>query len=281
MKTRIMTAIFLFVGFFLAYFCLPLYGWIILVTAISGAACWEWGRLMSASPSWQFGFVAVVITLCCLLLFMHPSFFDSGPGEPDKQAMWDIGRWLYLPAAGFWLLVVPLWIKNRWILSQSPLGWGIGIMVIMPTWLALIHLRQAGMYSLLAIMSLIWMADMAAYFSGKTFGRHKLAPIISPGKTWEGAIGGTLVTLLYGCALFHYMPGLFLKNTGVLIIILILVLIIIMSILGDLFESLLKRQVGLKDSSNLLPGHGGILDRTDSLSSTLPLAALAWLLISA
>ena len=277
MKTRIITATLLFFGFFLAYFYFPLSAWIILVTAIAGAACWEWGRLMNASPSLRLGFVVAIVALCCLLAFVHPSGLGLGVDEPVKKTMRNFGCWLYLPAVCFWLLVAPVWIKNRWSLSKSSPGWVIGIIVILPTWLALIHLRQAGAYSLPAIMGVVWIADVAAYFSGQAFGRRKLAPVISPGKTWEGVIGGGLAVLLYGFVLSRYLPGVFITNYGLLII--VLIFMTIMGILGDLFESLLKRQAGLKDSGNLLPGHGGILDRVDSLTATLPLAALAWLLI--
>ena len=234
--------------------------------------------MMNISHAWRFLFAIAITAFCCLLAFVHPSGLGLGIDESVKKNMWDLGRWLYLPAAIFWLLVVPVWMKNRWALSKSLLGWAVGIIVILPTWLALIHLRQAGTYSLLIIIGVVWVADMAAYFSGRTFGRRKLAPVISPRKTWEGAIGGGLAVLLYGFILSYYLPGIIIKNYGVLII--VLIFMTIMSILGDLFESLLKRQAGLKDSSNLLPGHGGVLDRLDSLTATLPLAALAWLLMT-
>ncbi len=118
------------------------------------------------------------------------------------------------------------------------------------------------------------MADIGAYFSGRTLGRHKLAPSISPGKTWEGAIGGGLAVLAYGFLLSPHLPA-GLGNSPVKLFIALVVLTAI-SVIGDLFESLLKRQAGLKDSSNILPGHGGALDRIDSLTSTLPLVALVW-----
>jgi len=125
-------------------------------------------------------------------------------------------------------------------------------------------------------MALVWIADIAAYFTGRAFGRRKLAPQISPGKTWEGAYGATVGVLVYGLAMY----GLFAPSNGVspLLLVPVLLLLTAVSIIGDLFESLLKRQAGIKDSSQLLPGHGGILDRIDSLTSTLPLVTLFWLL---
>jgi phosphatidate cytidylyltransferase len=126
---------------------------------------------------------------------------------------------------------------------------------------------------LLAAMALVWIADIAAYFCGRAFGRNKLAPSISPGKTREGAFGALLAVLVYGfvLALKQWPDASAERLAGVAVVLLLLT---VLSIVGDLFESLLKRQAGIKDSSNLLPGHGGVLDRIDSLTSTLPLVAL-------
>ncbi len=129
---------------------------------------------------------------------------------------------------------------------------------------------------------MVWVADIAAYFAGKRFGRHKLAPAISPGKTWEGVVGALAGVAVYGCLLAWIadkqatpISNLF-AGSAVLVIAALLVLAAL-SVVGDLFESWMKRGAGLKDSSALLPGHGGILDRIDSLTSTLPLAAFALL----
>jgi phosphatidate cytidylyltransferase len=157
------------------------------------------------------------------------------------------------------------------------LGLLIGIVVLFPTWLALVQLRVVGPGVLLAIMATVWMADIAAYFSGKTFGKHKLAPTISPGKTWEGAIGAGIGVVFYGIAL---RLGFSFEPVGLPLWVLGLLAVTAISIMGDLYESMLKRQAGIKDSSNVLPGHGGVLDRIDSLTSTLPVVALLWLLAS-
>ena len=154
-------------------------------------------------------------------------------------------------------------------------GLATGAVLILPAWLALVQLRQVGALALLAIMGVVWVADIGAYFAGRSLGKHKLAPNISPGKTWEGAIGGGVAVLAYGVSLAAKLPAILAGNLGLLL--LTLVLLTAISILGDLFESMLKRQAGLKDSSKVLPGHGGVLDRIDSLTSTLPLVALLWL----
>jgi phosphatidate cytidylyltransferase len=173
--------------------------------------------------------------------------------------------WGMLFAAVFWLVVVPISLFMHRS-ARGPLFTSItGFLVLLPTWLALTHLRSIHPYLLLALVMTVWIADSAAYFAGKAFGRHKLVPEISPGKTWEGVGGALVAVALYGFVLckllgFDYwlIPGLWMLT--------------IMSIIGDLFESLLKRNVGIKDSGSILPGHGGILDRIDGLTAMLPIA---------
>ena len=129
-------------------------------------------------------------------------------------------------------------------------------------------------------MALVWVADIGAYFAGKAFGKHKLAPSISPGKSWEGAIGGWVAVLLIagGSTLIPQLQDTFaaqlLMRKGIVISAVLLSLISAASVVGDLFESMLKRRAGMKDSSHLLPGHGGVLDRIDALIPVLPLAVL-------
>lgn len=216
--------------------------------------------------------------ICGVVAFAAPAALGLAPGF-DESA-WRLGRWFYLPAAGFWLIVAPLWMKSRWALPKSPAGLAIGALLLLPTWLALVQLRQAGPFTLLGLLAMIWLADIAAYFSGRAFGKNKLAPSISPGKTWEGAIGGGVAVLALGLWLATTSVTMLSEKsvTNFVLLALVLVVLTAISIVGDLFESLLKRQAGLKDSSNVLPGHGGVLDRIDSQISTLPLLALVWLL---
>jgi phosphatidate cytidylyltransferase len=169
-----------------------------------------------------------------------------------------------------------LWLQKKWSLTGIS-GLLVGAVVLFPTWLAMVQLRTLGAGVLLGIFAVVWMADVAAYFSGKKFGKHKLAPSISPGKTWEGAIGAGVGVLIYGLVIRQVfslelmsLPLWILASLGVTAI----------SIIGDLYESLLKRKAGIKDSSNILPGHGGVLDRIDSLTSTLPVVALFWLVMT-
>lgn len=275
LRTRVVTAVVLFAAFLVALFWLPPLGWLIFVTLVVAVAAWEWGGLMKlqAKARRVLGFLFVVV--CTVLAAIDPAAVGLGVGF--HEAAWRFGIYFYVPAAIFWLLVVPVWLVQRWPLSSLPLGLMTGGALILPAWLALLQLRQAGPWVVLAIMSAVWLADIGAYFAGRRFGTHKLAPRISPGKTWEGALGGVVAVLIYGALLSSVWPTPPLGHwVGWMVV---LVLLTAISVVGDLFESLLKRQAGLKDSSQILPGHGGVLDRIDSLTSTLPLVALIWLLL--
>ncbi|MNT38098.1 Phosphatidate cytidylyltransferase [compost metagenome] len=152
----------------------------------------------------------------------------------------------------------------------------IGLLILLPAWQGLVLFKQWPLanWLILAVMVLVWAADIGAYFSGKAFGKRKLAPQVSPGKSWEGLVGGLLASLLItaGVGLYRGWIGseLLLALAGA-------ALVVLVSVVGDLTESMFKRQSGIKDSSNLLPGHGGVLDRIDSLTAAIPLfAALLW-----
>ncbi len=276
LKTRILTALLLFIFFVSALFVFPHILWVAVATLVACLAAWEWGGFQRFSAAFRIGLAFAVAGLALVFASLAPEALGLGRGF-DLLSAWSLGRWFYAPAAVFWFLVVPFWLRGRWALSGQWGGVLIGLLVILPTWLALIQLRHLGPWVLLAIMALVWVADTGAYFCGRTFGRRKLAPNISPGKTWEGAIGGGLFVVLYGAAVRHFAFDLSALN-GWPVFVMALVVFAALSVIGDLFESLLKRQAALKDSSALLPGHGGVLDRIDSLTSTLPLVALAWLL---
>lgn len=162
---------------------------------------------------------------------------------------------------------------------------GIYGIAILGCFLAITTLFQHSPLYLLSVMALIWVADIGAYFAGKALGKHKLAPSISPGKSWEGAIGGWLAVLVIagGSTMLWAQSDTFAARVqaawGWLGFLVVMTLMVTASIVGDLFESQLKRRAGMKDSSNLLPGHGGVLDRIDALIPTLPLAVLlgTWL----
>ena len=171
----------------------------------------------------------------------------------------------FLLAAAFWLLIAPLWLWRGVTAGHKRILALAGVVVLLPAGLAMATLPPQ---QVLAVLGLTWIADTAAYFAGTRWGRHKLAPSISPGKTWEGAAGGLAGVLVYAGIMAAMAEGIawapFLGAAA---------LLAALSIVGDLFESAAKRQASVKDSGALLPGHGGILDRIDSATSTLPIAA--------
>lgn len=259
--SRIMTAVVMMAVFVPAVLWAPAWLWAILMAGVVGVAAYEWARL-SRFPQWSAYLYAVLLTGCALIL---P--YLAGTDWPAFQ----VG--LIVLAITFWLLVAPLWLLGRW---QAPSAWirsGVGVVLLLPTWAALLYLHARGPGFLLGVMAVVWIADTAAYFAGRRFGRNKLAPIISPGKTWEGVAGAFCALALYATAL-SVLLGMPLLSLGLMVSGLLY-----LSVLGDLFESWIKRVSGMKDSGNILPGHGGVLDRIDALTSTLPIAAgmLMWL----
>lgn len=222
-----------------------------LIAALAG---WEWAGLTAVGRP---AFVAVVLG-CCLAAY--------GVDGSANLVLWSA-------SAVFWLVAIPLWLYRRWPLAgHRPAAYAVGLIVIVPTWAAMVGLHDRSPWLLFAAMALVWVADIAAYFTGRAVGRRRLAPAISPGKTWEGVGGAVAATLIYGVGaalIAGLSPASHLGWSP------FLVLLTAISIVGDLFESMIKRQAGAKDSGSLLPGHGGVLDRIDSQTSTLPLVALA------
>jgi len=272
LKTRVITALVLLALVLPSLFFLPQAYWAILAALFIGVGAWEWGGLLGMGEPARRVLGASLAALCTIVSLLAPA--AMGVGADGLATPWVLAA--YGVAAVFWCLVVPLWMGGKWPLPQGMGGMLVGLVVLFPTWLALVQLRVPGPGVLLAILAVVWIADIAAYFSGKAFGKHKLAPAISPGKTWEGAVGAGFGVVVYGSVLrivYAFEP------VGMPLWILGLLAVTAISIVGDLYESLLKRQAGIKDSSNVLPGHGGVLDRIDSLTSTLPVVALLWLLL--
>ncbi len=230
-----------------ALFFVPPLVLLALVAAVVALAGQEWGRLcrLGGGLSLLYGLLAVALYGALL----------SAPRDA-----------LFLVAALFWVLVVPAWLWHGVRTGQRAALLAAGFVVIVPTALAVVSMQPQ---VLLAVLLLVWIADIAAYFAGRAFGRRKLAPAISPGKTWEGVAAGTAGALAWAIICGTMTEGVywapFLAAAAMLAA---------LSVLGDLFESAAKRQAGVKDSGSLLPGHGGILDRIDSMTAALPVAAL-------
>ncbi len=181
------------------------------------------------------------------------------------------------PPMLFWLVEAPRRLRRH----QASTGrCALALWLLGACWLALYDLRGGGPAVLVTAMAIVWVADIAAYFAGRSFGRRKLAPTISPGKSWEGVIAGMMAVAVLGVVSAQFaplagtLPALLLVHYGVAAALLILALLAGLSVVGDLFESLLKREAGVKDSGTLLPGHGGALDRIDALIPTMPVVAL-------
>lgn len=259
--SRILTAAILLVVFVSAVLWAPAWLWAILMSGVVGMAAYEWARL-SHFPPLSARAYAVLLMLCSLAL---PRVLTA-----DWPA-YQMG--LALLAIVFWLLIAPLWLLGRWHAEQTLVRAAVGVVLLMPTWAALLYLHSRGPGMLLGVMAIVWIADTAAYFSGRHFGRHKLAPTISPGKTREGVVGALIAVVLYAVVVSAFI------KLPLLSLVFAVTVLLYLSVLGDLFESWIKRIAGMKDSGNLLPGHGGVLDRIDALTSTLPIATgiLMWL----
>ena len=269
LKTRIITAIVLMAVLLPILFLLPPYylGAFFLVALL--AAAWEWSRMLAPEAkkaAWLYATFCLVIIL--FLLGM-------------QAVSWQFS--LLMMSVLFWIFLAPFILAKGMNLSLQkfkPFYSILGLIILPATWFALVFLRELGLVFLLSSMALVWVADIGAYFIGKAFGKHKLAAQISPGKSIEGAIGGLVLCYLYALLCVVYLPlgdtlfGAWAIRFGWVPTFLMVTVLVAFSVFGDLFESQLKRLAGVKDSSHLLPGHGGVLDRVDALIPTMPIAAL-------
>jgi len=269
LRTRVITALALMALLLPSLFWLPQSGWALLIALFMGVAAWEWGALLGWGNTARLVLGGATAAVCAALVWADPAAIGADGFSPGP--LWV--KALYLASAIFWCLVIPFWLRGKWALGGIS-GLLVGAVVLLPTWLAMVQLRALGPGVLLAVFAVVWMADIAAYFAGRRFGKNKLAPSISPGKTREGAYGAAIGVLVYGLIVGHFF---FADLMPLPMWIAALLVVTVISIIGDLFESLLKRKAGIKDSSNVLPGHGGVLDRIDSLTSTLPIVAGFWL----
>lgn len=257
LRNRVLTALVLGAAFLAALYLLPEAGWGMFVLAFILVGAHEWSKLVGYAAPARLLFLGSTLAGGLLLVPAAASL--------DAARLW-LTTLLLAGAAAFWVLVVPFWLARRDRLQPTWRAGIVGWIVLLAPLAALIQLRRVGPEIVLAVMATVWLADSAAYYFGKRYGQRKLAPRISPGKTWAGvwgalgsvAVFALLVCVATGWSLWFVAGGL---------------AIAVLSVIGDLFESMLKRQAGMKDSGALLPGHGGVLDRIDGLTSTLPLAA--------
>lgn len=258
LAARLVTALVLLAVFCGGLLLLPNDYWGGFLLAILCIASLEWAALAGYSRSGRLAFAGFAL-ISGLALHVHPLAKD----------WYFVVYWL---AAAFWIVMAPACLIGK-VQSRNPIVLGVaGWIVLVPTWLALTVL-QASPIELIAVLGIVWIADTAAYFAGRRFGRHHLAPRISPGKTWEGLIGALAAVAVYYCVLW-LMFGADRSLRDAAGGVLLFAAVAAMSVQGDLFESWMKRQAGVKDSGTLLPGHGGVLDRIDGLTASMPFAAL-------
>lgn len=278
LKQRVITAVLLLVVLLPALFSPNKQFFMGLSLLMIAAGAWEWGRLNGRSDTGALGGAVL-----CLLAGVVA--VDQGWGLHAPLSLW-------LASGAAWVLL-GLWMirlgASGWSRVPAWLRWVVGLVLLHISWLALVQAHQVGVNFLLSALVLVWAADVVAYFAGRALGGRffavKLAPAISPGKTWEGALGGFVgVLLVAGLWLLwdRQHPGLELSlhsrvwQCGLWFALPAWAFLTAMSVVGDLVESLVKRSAGVKDSSGLLPGHGGVLDRIDALLPTLPLAMMLY-----
>ncbi|MEZ5643862.1 MAG: phosphatidate cytidylyltransferase [Burkholderiaceae bacterium] len=272
LKQRIITALLMLAVLLPALFHSRIEAFAGLSLVLLAAAGWEWARLNGRT-----GFSAVLI--------------GGALGAALAMAWWQGAldqswRVLWMVSGATWVLLAVFALSRGtagWLQWPVALRLPVGLFLLGCAWLAMVQARQIGLSFLLSVFLLVWMADVAAYFGGKRFGRRKLAPTVSPGKSWEGAISGLIgVVMLAAGWIWADQTGLGDQGSlytrlwlqGPLLALIALLFLTAMSVVGDLVESLVKRSAGVKDSSRLLPGHGGVLDRVDALLPVLPLAMM-------
>lgn len=264
LATRVTTAIILLAVFLAANFLLARPYFAALVTLVIIIGAHEWARLCRLPGAAAVGYAAALGAAHAALAF--------APGLSIVS--------LVAVATVFWIIVAPLWLWRGVRAQARPALAASSVIVLLPAGIAAVALRP---WALLGLLALVWLADSAAFFAGRAFGRRKLAPSISPGKTWAGFAGALLATLAYAIICVASIPSLAMRVHGAVWLAYLVgaALLCSVSVVGDLFESALKRQAGAKDSGGLLPGHGGVLDRIDSATAALPTGALLlhWILV--
>jgi phosphatidate cytidylyltransferase len=256
LKQRIITALVIAPIAIACVFFMPISGFYAFIGTVIAVSAWEWANLAGYEGAAKYLYAAFISSLMLGSMFIPP-------------------EWILAPAMVWWLIALVLVVKYPGLESKwsSQLARSIiGVFVLLPGFVSLVQLKQSidGDFLILLLFFLIWGADIGAYFSGRAFGKAKLAPRVSPGKSWAGVWGGltTAVVISMGMTYWLGKPDLMTERGAVFLLACLSVAVI--SVLGDLTISMFKRQRGVKDSSNLLPGHGGFLDRLDSLFAAGP-----------
>ncbi|MCC5812381.1 MAG: phosphatidate cytidylyltransferase [Ectothiorhodospiraceae bacterium] len=270
LRWRVLTALVLLPLALAAIFLLPTWGFAMAAGAAFLVGAWEWTRLVGCDrPATRWAYLGGLV----FIMGVIGGAPADGPWSP-----------LLLLLGLLWWLVALVQLKHYASATEEQRGAATpaplltGALVLLPSWCGMVwlHAQPAGPWLLLFPLVLTWAADVGAYFAGRALGRRKLAPGISPGKTWEGAIGGLLLAVVAALVMETLFP---VPPMSVVLLIPIVLLTVVFSVVGDLYESMVKRRVGVKDSGTLLPGHGGVLDRIDSLTASVTIFALLLYLI--
>ena len=270
LKQRILTALVLLAVLLPALIASQAWPFAVLTMAAMAVGGWEWARLNGAGAL-AVPLGAVLAAACALALY-------SGWATTAPRLAWWLAFAIWV-LGGTWVLRAGV---AGWPRAPRPVRWVIGLVALFTGWLALANAKAIGLNFILSVFFLVWSADVFAYFGGRALGKRKLAPAISPGKSWAGVWSGMVGALLVAAAWLaidaagalgtESFYSIAANRFGFAGMALIVVFLVAMSVVGDLFESLVKRSAGAKDSSKLLPGHGGILDRVDGLLPVFPIA---------
>ncbi len=267
LKARILTSLVMLPAALMVLFVLPEDAFAICVGLIVLIGAWEWIRLSGLAGQILTGALLVVFSCVLIGCYALPRVY--------VPVLLGIGCLFWLAAAA----IIVMYPRSRGQIGGKQMKLSFGLLVLIPAYVALLFLRRHEAHVLLIalLVTIIWAADVGAYFVGRQFGTRKLAPCVSPGKSWAGLVGGMVIALavgMVGASLGEPTDHLF-SPTAWAVLIGMVAITVLFSVLGDLFESLIKREQGVKDSSSLLPGHGGVMDRIDSLTAATPIFALS------
>lgn len=283
LKQRIITALILAPLALLAILFLPLFSFEVMIAVVMGLGAWEWSSMSGITRKFtKVSYAALVTAICMLLALILPTDMIWYQGQLNN-----LYSYILSLAATWWAISLGMIIaypkfSSVWYCSKSLRGI-FGFFTLIPTWVAVVSLRTSlydvdpfyGASLIFYVLGIVWAADIGAFFVGVKFGKHKLRPLVSPGKTLEGLMGGVFASsAIIAFAALHYQVD----PSRIWLHVVIGALTVGVSALGDLNESMFKRCAGIKDSGTLLPGHGGIMDRIDSLTAAFPVFAFCYVM---